>query len=138
MDPAGRVPGPRLPTKLNAAGRRRAEQRLNMTYTRSKDPQRIPVTKPTIRLVRAALAAVLALCSWTAAHAKADGVEYLMVPSRLDGATGIHRDSTPMRVSPASWATRWPTAASSTYVAAGISWASLRPLSTAINGSWSP
>jgi hypothetical protein len=106
-----------------------------MTDTRSKDPQRIPGTTPTIRLLRAALAAVLALCLWTAAHAKADPVEQLMVPTRLHGAAGIHRDSAPMRVSPASWATRWPTAASSTYLAAGISWASLRPLSTAINGS---
>jgi S-formylglutathione hydrolase FrmB len=38
-----------------------------------------------IRCLRAALAAVLAVSLWTAAHAKAAGVEYLMVPSAVIG-----------------------------------------------------
>ena len=45
----------------------------------------VDVTKLGITLLRGALAAVLALCLWTAAQARAADVEYLMVPS---GAMG--------------------------------------------------
>jgi S-formylglutathione hydrolase FrmB len=38
-----------------------------------------------IRLIRAALVLVLGVSLWTAAHARADGVEYLMVPSAVMG-----------------------------------------------------
>ena len=38
-----------------------------------------------IRLIRAALVLVLGVSLWTAAHARADGVDYLMVPSAAMG-----------------------------------------------------
>jgi S-formylglutathione hydrolase FrmB len=41
--------------------------------------------KAAIIMLRAALAALLGLCLWTAAQAKATGVEYLMVPSAAMG-----------------------------------------------------
>src|SRR5271170_5759128 len=41
--------------------------------------------KPGVVLLRIALASMLALCLWTAAHARADGVESLMVPSAAMG-----------------------------------------------------
>jgi S-formylglutathione hydrolase FrmB len=41
--------------------------------------------KTPIRLLRVGLAAVLAFCLWTAAEAKADAVETLMVPSAAMG-----------------------------------------------------
>lgn len=49
-------------------------------------PKEEPDIKLAIRLLRAALAAVLAACLWSAAEAKADpSVEYLMVPSAAMG-----------------------------------------------------